>query len=107
MGVLFLAGPASRFLGQFHPRYWCNPALDRNKATNGENAVVNVFPALPASCAVELDRIWMPKADLPFQIHRMPKRAGRSNPNGQMKRTLRSAGADTGRCISVESIDNA
>lgn len=43
--------------------------LNRIKATHGENAVINIFPALPASCAVELGRSRMPKADLPFRIY--------------------------------------
>lgn len=50
--------------------------LDRIKATHGETAVVNVFPALPASCAIELGRIRMPKADLPFRIYDQNARAG-------------------------------
>jgi hypothetical protein len=43
--------------------------LDRIKAAHGEDAVINVFPALPNSAAVELGRVWMPKADLPLRIY--------------------------------------
>jgi hypothetical protein len=50
--------------------------LDRIKAAHGEDVVVNVFPALPASCAVELGRIRMPKADLPFRIYDQNAHAG-------------------------------
>lgn len=42
--------------------------FDRIKAHHGENAVINVFPAVPVSLAVETGRAWMPKADLPLQI---------------------------------------
>lgn len=43
--------------------------FDRIKARHGEEAQVHVFPALPASLAVETGRIWMPKADLPLRIY--------------------------------------
>jgi hypothetical protein len=39
------------------------------KAHHGENAVINVFPALPVSLAVEVGRVWMPKADLELLIY--------------------------------------
>jgi hypothetical protein len=39
------------------------------KTQHGEHAVINVFPALPVSAAVEVGRIWMPKADLPLVIY--------------------------------------
>jgi hypothetical protein len=43
--------------------------LDRIKAHHGENAQINVFPAIPASAAVETGRVWMPKADLPLRVY--------------------------------------
>jgi hypothetical protein len=43
--------------------------LDRIKATHGENTVINVFPALPNSAAVQVGCVWMPKADLPMRIY--------------------------------------
>jgi hypothetical protein len=43
--------------------------LDRIKAFHGESAVINVFPALPTSAALEVGRVWMPKADLPLNIY--------------------------------------
>jgi hypothetical protein len=39
------------------------------KAARGERATINVFPALPVSAAVEVGRVWMPKADLPLLIY--------------------------------------
>lgn len=43
--------------------------LDRIKAVHGENATINVFPAVPNSVAVEAGRVLMPKADLPLRIY--------------------------------------
>jgi hypothetical protein len=42
--------------------------FDRIKARSGESAVINLFPAMPVSAAVEAGRVWMPKADLPLVI---------------------------------------
>lgn len=42
--------------------------LDRIKAAHGQDAVINVFPALPNSAAIDLGRVRMPKVDLPFVI---------------------------------------
>lgn len=50
--------------------------LDRIKAVHGEHATVAVFPALPNSCAVELGRIRMPKADLPMRVYDQNSRLG-------------------------------
>jgi hypothetical protein len=38
------------------------------KARHGEQAVINIFPAMPVSAAVEVGRVWMPKADLPLLV---------------------------------------
>jgi hypothetical protein len=36
---------------------------------------IHVFPAIPISAAVELGRVWMPRADLPLHIYdQVPKR---------------------------------
>ena len=43
--------------------------FDEIKAAHGQNASVNVFPAIPVSCAVETGRVRMPKADLPLIIY--------------------------------------
>ena len=50
--------------------------FDRIKAVHGENAVINVFPALPNSAAVEVGRVRMPKADLPLQIYDQNRSVG-------------------------------
>lgn len=42
--------------------------FDAIKAHHGEGALINVFPALPVSAAVEAGRAWMPKADLAMKI---------------------------------------
>jgi hypothetical protein len=39
------------------------------KARHGERAVIHVFPAMPVSAAVEVGRVWMPKADLPLLLY--------------------------------------
>lgn len=43
--------------------------LDRIKARHGQNVILHVFPAVPVSVAVEIGRVWMPKADLPLCIY--------------------------------------
>jgi hypothetical protein len=50
--------------------------LDRIKWTHGEHIVINVFPALPNSAAVEVGRVWMPKADLPLRIYDQNRAVG-------------------------------
>ena len=42
---------------------------DRIKAHHGEGTLLHVFPALPASLAVEVGRVWMPKSDLPLRLY--------------------------------------
>jgi hypothetical protein len=49
--------------------------FDRIKAHHGEGAVINVFPAVPVSVAVESGRIWMPKADLALKIYDQSREA--------------------------------
>lgn len=39
------------------------------KAAHGTNATIHIFPAIPVSAAVEVGRVWMPKADLPLVIY--------------------------------------
>lgn len=43
--------------------------FDSIKARHGENVPIHVFPALPASLAVETGRVWMPKADPELLIY--------------------------------------
>jgi hypothetical protein len=50
--------------------------LNQIKATHGEHAEINVFPALPNSAAVEVGRCWMPKADLPLNIYDQNRSVG-------------------------------
>jgi len=44
-------------------------AFDRIKAKHGQDAELHIFPAMPVSTAIELGRVWMPKADLPMIIY--------------------------------------
>lgn len=39
------------------------------KAHHGEGGVINVFPVMPASLAVETGRVWMPTTDLELRIY--------------------------------------
>lgn len=50
--------------------------LDRTKALIGEDGELHVFPALPVSAAIEVGRVWMPKADLPLRIYDQNRRTG-------------------------------
>ena len=36
--------------------------------------MINLFPALPVSAAVEVGRVWMPKADLPLIVYDQNRR---------------------------------
>jgi hypothetical protein len=45
------------------------PFLDRIKASHGQTTPLHIFPAVPVSLAVELGRIRMPKADMPWRIY--------------------------------------
>lgn len=59
------------------------------KAAHGEDAEINVFPAVPVSAAVEIGRVWMPKADLALHLYDQNRSAG-----GFVRRL--SIGADPG-----------
>lgn len=50
------------------------------KMQHGENARLHVFPAVPVSCAIELGRVWMPKADLPFVLYDQNRKTGGFTP---------------------------
>jgi hypothetical protein len=50
--------------------------FDRIKAVHGENAIINVFPALPNSASVEVGRVRMPKADLPLHVYDQNRSVG-------------------------------
>lgn len=42
--------------------------LNEIKSIHGENTDIHIFPAIPVSAAIELGRVWMPKADLALVI---------------------------------------
>lgn len=50
-------------------RRYLRRLFDKIKAMHGESTVIHVFPVLPNSAAVEVGRVWMPKADLPLNIY--------------------------------------
>lgn len=51
-------------------------AFDKIKAQQGEDAIIHVFPAMPVSTAIELGRVWMPKADLPMILYDQNRKKG-------------------------------
>ena len=58
---------ASKYQMLNWPRSTSRPT--RIKARHGEGMLLHVFPALPASLAVEVGRVWMPKSDLPLRLY--------------------------------------
>ena len=50
-------------------RTMLRPLFDAVKARHGDGVPIHVFPALPASLAVETGRVWMPKADPELRIY--------------------------------------
>ncbi len=54
-------------LSQFRKKF--RGLLNEIKATHGEEVQINIFPAVPVSVAVEIGRVWMPKADLSMIIY--------------------------------------
>lgn len=51
-------------------------AFDIIKARHGQKAELHIFPAMPVSTAIELGRIWMPKADLSMIIYDESQKLG-------------------------------
>ena len=45
------------------------PLLDQIKSVHGQTATLHLFPVGPVSAAVELGRVRMPKADMPWQVY--------------------------------------
>ncbi len=50
--------------------------FNRIKKQHGEDTQLHVFPAIPVACAIEIGRVWMPKADLPFVVYDQNKKLG-------------------------------
>ncbi len=51
-------------------------AFDRIKSVHGQNTLLHMFPCVPVSAAVEIGRVWMPKADLPLRIYDQNRKNG-------------------------------
>ncbi|MNH76586.1 hypothetical protein D3C73_288610 [compost metagenome] len=49
---------------------------DAIKARHGEGQVIHLFPVLPVSLAVEVGRVWMPKADLALLVYDQNREKG-------------------------------
>lgn len=74
------------------------PLLDRIKAAHGQATTLNIFPATSVSTSVELGRIRMPKADMPWQIFDQVKKLGGFIPaikiDGQLTGNTTKQGAE-------------
>ncbi|ESQ78684.1 SAVED domain-containing protein [Asticcacaulis sp. YBE204] len=57
-------------------RSTCRRLFDAIKAAHPDATDLHIFPAMPVSTAIELGRIWMPKADLPLHIYDENRTAG-------------------------------
>ena len=71
--TLTIANPYNDFLktqeqlGTFRKAF--RMLLDEIKYIHGQNSLLHIFPAAPVSIAVEVGRVWMPKADLPLRLY--------------------------------------
>jgi hypothetical protein len=43
--------------------------FNRIKVVYGAEVPINIFPAVPVSAAIEIGRVWMPKADMPLFLY--------------------------------------
>ncbi|MFE5388894.1 SAVED domain-containing protein [Bacillus thuringiensis] len=43
--------------------------MNKIKLKHGHKNIIHLFPAAPVSVAVEIGRVWMPKADLPLKVY--------------------------------------
>ena len=50
--------------------------FNRIKAVHGEAGTIHLFPVLPVSAAVDVGRVWMPKADLPLIVYDQNRQRG-------------------------------
>lgn len=50
--------------------------FDEIKKIHSNSNCINIFPACPISLAIELGRVWMPKADLPLVLYDQNSKAG-------------------------------
>ncbi len=72
--------PGNDYLGsrlhlrRFRERF--RQLLNEIKAVHGERASLHVFPAVPVAVAVEIGRVWMPKADLPLTVYDQNRATG-------------------------------
>lgn len=57
-------------------RHCFRKVLDQIKACHVLSGRLHVFPAVPVAVAVEIGRVWMPKADLPFRIYDQNSKQG-------------------------------
>ncbi|MFO7530219.1 MAG: SAVED domain-containing protein, partial [Marinobacter sp.] len=67
-----LADPHNNFMESKHQLYLFMKEMRKLmidiKKHHGKDAPLHIFPAMPVSCSVELGRVRMPKADMPWVI---------------------------------------
>lgn len=63
----------------------------RIKQMHGQSAPLSIFPAMPVSCAVELGRIRMPKADMPWIVF------DQNNKLGKFEKAITISGGNDGQ----------
>ena len=51
-------------------------AFDKIKYMYGQNTLLHLFPCVPCAVAVEIGRVWMPKADLSLRIYDQNRKHG-------------------------------
>jgi hypothetical protein len=54
--------------------------LNSIKEKHGTEVMLKIFPAVPVSAAIEIGRVWMPKADLPLLIYDRNRESLKFNP---------------------------
>ncbi|MBC8507205.1 MAG: SAVED domain-containing protein [Chloroflexi bacterium] len=54
-------------LGAFRKSF--RALLNQIQLYHGQNTILKVFPSVPVSVAIEIGRVWMPKADLPLMLY--------------------------------------
>lgn len=68
----FLKSP--RYLSRF--RAVVRRAFEDIKRVHGQDTILNIFPAMPVSAAIEFGRVWQPKADLEMTIFDQNRNCG-------------------------------
>ena len=66
--------------------------IDRIKARHGQDQILHIFPAVPNSVAIEIGRVWMPKADMQYRVYDQNSKLGGFTPT--LSSTIEEDGSD-------------